>query len=113
YILLYTKEMIAENFKNFIEFDYQNAEVIKMMNQTPLLLTYNAEELRRRLQYYKEKHVLKELKENSTNLLISLEFIQKREKYIKNNKRSDLFFNDKEFEEKYHIIRKQVIEGVK
>ena len=111
--MLYAKELITENFKNFIKYGYQNAEVIRMMNDTPLLLTYNTNEIQKRLKYYQDRNVLTTLKDHSKYLLISLEFMKHREKYIKTKNKEDLFLSDKEFLIKYRVTRDEILKGGK
>ena len=109
YILLYSKEMVAANFKTFINYNIYNSEVIKMMNETPLLLTYNNKELENRLHYHKDKDLIEEIKKHSKYMLYSLEFIQKREKYVKKKDIKDIFLTDTEFYKKYNITRDEVL----
>ena len=111
YVLLYVKEILLDNFKCFIECGYSNQETIQMINDTPLLLTYNTKELNTRIHYYKDKKLLDEIKNNSTYLLYSLELIKQREKYVKKN--SDLFLTDQEFYSKYKVDRDTVLGGGK
>lgn len=113
YVLVYSKEMVSENFKIFIHYGFYNQEVVKMMKDTPLLLTYNSKELNKRLHYYKDQKLLDEIKNHSKYMLYSLELIQKRASLIKNKKKSDVFLNDIEFEEKYHKTREDVLRGDK
>ena len=113
YILLYSKDMISDNFKCCIKYNLFNNEVIKMMNETPLLLTYNKKELDKRLHYYKDKDLIDIIKNNSNYLLISLELIENREKYIKTKNKADVFLSDKEFYNKYKVNRDDILKGVK
>lgn len=109
YILLYSKDIINENFKVFNKYNYYNSEIIRMIIKTPILLTYNTKELKRRLDYYKDNNCLEIIKNNSNYLLISMDITSKRKKYIDSNL-NDLFISDFEFNKKYKITKEELLE---
>lgn len=110
YILLYSKDMISDTFKMFLQYGYYNAEVIHMIKDTPLLITYNMKELQKRMDYYKEKNLLETIKYNSKFLLYSLDFIKRREMFSKAKK--DYFITDEAFQEKYKKTREDILREV-
>ena len=110
YLFFTPIEIITNNFQTFLDFGFYSTEVIKMTNHTPILLTYNIQELINRLNFYNELGLLNYVKHNSHNLLYSLDLIVHRRKYVPNTCLEDLFLNLDEFKEKYYDFLDNMME---
>ena len=109
YLLLFDKDSIQDNFKNFLSFSFYHKEVVDMLIHTPLLFTYNKAEIRRRLQFFQKKDLLELVKEHSKLLLFPLELIEKRFSIIEEGNYRDLYLTDIAFYQKYHLDREEII----
>lgn len=111
YLLLYSKELLKDNYTHFVKRGFYHKEVLEMIKDTPLLLGFHKNNIDKKLDAYKDFGLFDYIKNHSSCLLCSLNYILKRKKYIKNNEWEDLFLNDVDFHKKYKVTRKQIIGG--
>lgn len=111
YLLLYTKEVLRDNYNHFVKRGFYHKEVLEMIKDTPLLLGFHKSNIDKKLDAYKEFGLFDYIKNHSNCLLYSLDYILKRKKYIKNDEWEDLFLNDVSFHKKYKVTREQIIGG--
>lgn len=103
YILIYSNDMIRDNFNNLTNFGYSVDTVKEMIINMPLLIGYDKGSLLSKLEFYKENKLDEFIGNNSHLLSFSLDFIKARYSIITDNNiegeyYKDLFDNNASFD---------------
>lgn len=115
-ILLYPKDLVNNKYKSLKGLGFVDVEIIQMIKEFPLLLSYDINSIRLKVKYYRKIGLEQEIINNSRILRFNLRMVMARYKFfLENNKLTDnlndLFLNDLTFFRKYKVSKKELMEG--